>query len=296
MAGWIRLGRILEAAGGPLERSHVMLPTTLVLPDRVRVYFASCDDDLRGRIFAAEFALEPPFPLICRWREPVMDLGPAGDFDCDGVNPSQVVLADDGLGLLYIGWRRGPADEPYRLLAGLAGSDDGGRTFRSQGCLLPPVEGERLFRTAPRLVPQGQGWRLLYIGGDRFIDGPDGKRLPLYSLMTLSSHDPFVWEGRGEVLAAPDRAAGEIGFGRPVLDQGRLMVSVRTALGYELMQANLETKALEPVFQPPFEPWESRMRCFGAPCRVGGYELLFYNGDGFGRTGLGLAYRPIASS
>jgi hypothetical protein len=34
------------------------------------------------------------------------------------------------------------------------------------------------------------------------------------------------------------------------------------------------------------------MVCFGAPCQVGAQELLFYNGNQFGRTGFGLASRP----
>ena len=28
----------------------------------------------------------------------------------------------------------------------------------------------------------------------------------------------------------------------------------------------------------------AQMTCFGAPCVVGPYELLFYNGNGYGRT------------
>ena len=34
------------------------------------------------------------------------------------------------------------------------------------------------------------------------------------------------------------------------------------------------------------------MTCFGAPCRVGEFEYLFYNGNQFGRSGFGVARRP----
>jgi hypothetical protein len=299
-SGWIRLGRVLQAAGGPHERSHVMLPTPLVLDDRVRVYFASCDDDMRGRIFAAEFERKPPFAVIGRWREPALDIGSGGAFDRDGVNPSQVIEIDGRLVLLYIGWRRGDPETPYALIAGLAVSTDGGHSFTSEGPLLAPREGESLFRTAPFMVREPGGWRLLYIGGDRFITDAAGTRLPIYSLMDLHSNDPLNWPGPGRELIAPNLAAGQIGFGRPVLCGARLMVSVRTAAGYELVEGDdpattSDRAPLTPVFTSPFETWESQMRCFGAPCLVGDYELLFYNGDGFGRTGLGLAYRPIAS-
>ncbi len=117
-APWRKLGRVLGASGAPLSRSHVMLPTPYVMADRVRVFYASCDDDLRGRIFFADFEPEPPFALMAVSPEPVFDVGPAGAFDCDGVNPSQIIETPDALTLLYIGWRRGPASRVYGVSAG----------------------------------------------------------------------------------------------------------------------------------------------------------------------------------
>ena len=36
------------------------------------------------------------------------------------------------------------------------------------------------------------------------------------------------------------------------------------------------------------------MTCFGAPLTVDKRELLFYNGNQFGRTGFGIAWREAA--
>jgi hypothetical protein len=296
---WRKLGRVLQAAGGPLSRSHVMLPTPWVMADRVRVFFASCDDEMRGRIYFADFAREPPFALMAVSPDPVFDVGPAGAFDCDGVNPSQIIESEDGLALLYIGWRRGPADEPYTLFAGLAHSGDQGQSFtRNPEPFLPPRPGERLFRTAPFIHRDPGGYRLLYIGGDAFLDGEGGRRTPVYSLMELRSDSPWVWDGAARVLMAPDLDAGEVGFGRPVITpDDRLMISLRTHAGYRLVETDLKfdpltQPPLTPVVPSPFEPWEAGMTCFGAPCVVGANELLFYNGDGYGRSGMGLAWRP----
>jgi hypothetical protein len=298
-APWRKLGRVLEASGALLSRSHVMLPTPHVMTDRVRVFYASCDAELRGRIFFADFEPAPPFALMAVSPEPVFGVGAAGAFDCDGVNPSQVIETEDGLALLYIGWRRGPSDEPYTLFAGLAASGDQGRSFtRNPEPLLPPRPGERLFRTAPFIHRDGQGYRLHYIGGDLFIDGEGGRRTPVYSLMEQRSAGLWDWSGPARVLMAPDVEAGEVGFGRPVITpDGRLMVSLRTHAGYQLVETDLEfdprtRPPLTPVIPPPFEAWEAGMTCFGAPCAVGPNELLFYNGDGYGRTGMGLAWRP----
>lgn len=305
MAGpWRKLGRVLEAAGTPLSRSHAMLPTPWVMPDRVRVFYASCDADLRGRIFFADFAREPPFARMQVAAEPVLDVGPPGAFDADGVNPSQALELDGRLALVYIGWRRGPADEPYTLFGGLAVSgDDGLSLTRLKAPLLPPRTGERLFRTAPFIDRDGDGWRMLYIGGDRFVTGADGKRLPVYSLMETRSDSLLDWDGPSRVLMAPEVEAGELGFGRPVVAPDaaggqRLLVSLRTRAGYALTETPMGfdpavRPPLTPVIPAPFEPWEADMTCFGAPCVVGEHELLFYNGNGYGSSGLGLAWRPL---
>src|SRR5579862_7897590 len=140
---WRKLGRVLEASGAPLSRSHAMLPTPLVMADRVRVFYASCDAEMRGRVFFADFEPVPPFRLMGRSAEPVLDVGPPGAFDADGANPSQAFETGGRLALLYIGWRRGPPQKPYTLFAAVAFSDDQGERFeRATAPLLPPREGE----------------------------------------------------------------------------------------------------------------------------------------------------------
>jgi len=304
MEAWRPLGRILRAAGGPLGATHAMLPTPFVMADRIRVFFASCDGAMRGRVFFADFACEPPFSLMQTSSHPVLDVGGPDAFDRDGVNPSQVVRLDGRLALFYIGWRRGPPAAPYTLTAGTAFSDDDGLTFtKAPAPLLPLRPSESLFRTAPFLTSSGGRHTLLYIGGDRFTVDPSGKRLPVYSLMRLISSDPLCWMGAGETLLSPYRPSGEIGFGRPILtgpdDAPRLMLSIRTTQGYALVEAPFGDMTERPRFKPVLthapDPWEAGMQCFGAVCRCGAWELLFYNGDGFGRTGMGLAVRPAES-
>lgn len=295
---------MLEASGAPLSRSHVMLPTPMVMADRVRVYYASCDADLRGRIFCVDFAPEPPFRLIESYSAPVLDIGPPGQFDCDGVNPCQIIELGDRLGLLYIGWQRGPAERPYTLFGALAVSVDQGKGFTRMHPpqILAPRQGEVQFRTAPFLDRDEQGYRLLYIGGEGFTPGDAGKAAPVYSLMEMRCASPLDWSGPARPLMTPDLQAGELGFGRPVVfeEDGvrKLMISLRTRSGYSLVQTEADFEPgprppLTPVLQPPFEDWESQMTCFGAPCIVGDNQLLFYNGDGYGSSGLGLAWRPL---
>lgn len=303
--GWERRGLVFAAPGNGFARSHAMLPTPLVLSDRIRVYVACCDEDLRGRIFRVDLDRDDPRRVIEFEPAPVLDLGPTGAFDEHGVNPSQIIARDGRLLLYYIGWQRISADVPYTLFAGLALSDDGGLSFcrRGSGQILQALPGERFFRTAPFVFPDGSGWRMLYIGGGEFFDGVAGKRLPTYSLRETFSADGYRWDlPAASCLIAPDRARGEIGWGRPVLwqeDHGTsLIISRRAETGYTLRQATVDRETLywSTLLSDATEEWEASMTCFGAPCRAGDWEYLFYNGNQFGRYGFGLARRPAQDS
>ena len=299
MAGWEKLGLVLKASGTRLSQSHAMLPTPFVMHDRIRVYFASCDGDLRGRVFRADVSLHDPRQIIEIDSEPVLDLGAPGDFDADGVNPSQVIERDGKLYLYYIGWQRLPrADVPYTLLTGIAISSDGGRRFHRLSNLpaLSPLPTEELFRTAPHVFYAGTEWVMLYIGGGSFIRSSAGRLLPTYDLRIITSRDGIGWPGSGKTLLSPRRESGEIGFGRPTLWHNSagaaLFISVRTSSGYSLVTLeNASEVQRRELLGRSVGGWDSEMVCFGAPCITGPCEYLFYNGNQFGRSGFGVARR-----
>lgn len=305
---WRKLGLAFAPPGRGRMTSHAMLPTPVVLEDRIRVLFASCDEHLRGRVYAADFDRAPPFRLMRVSHDPVLDLGDRGAFDADGVNPCHVVERDGDWYLYYIGWRRHSAEVPYTLFAGLAVSTDRGASFTRLGSepILPPRPGERYFRTAPFVRREGSRFEMFYIGGNDFFASDSGKLLPIYALKHHFSPDGVTWTESSQTLLAPDPAAGEIGFGRPYLWESPetgpvLMISVRTVAGYRLAElpisrAPLESSRLRPVIAGGPDAWDSEMTCFGAPCRVDEHELLFYNGNGMGRSGFGYAVRTALRS
>jgi hypothetical protein len=304
MKGWHKLGLSVAAPGDGLMASHASLPTPLRLKDRIRVYFSACDADLRGRIFYAD--LEPTFPFRVMHisRTPVLDIGPAGTFDADGVNPSQILERDGKLFLYYVGWQRISNDIPYTLLGGLAVSTDGGASFtRVQDTpLLPPTAEESYFRTVPFVWWEDGQWQMLYIGGGEFFTGPGGKRLPRYALRHTQSPHGWNWTGTSRALLEPNPGLGQIGFGRPVVTRkagsaAELMLSVRTVNGYTLrsgpfsLQKAIDPSDLRELLPLGQEGWDSEMTCFGVRLEIDGGELLLYNGNQFGRSGFGLAWR-----
>jgi hypothetical protein len=300
--GWERRGLVYAPPGTGNLRSHGMLPTPFLMSDRIRVFFAACDELLRGRIYYIDVDRSDPRQVIGVSDSPVLDIGSAGSFDEHGVNPSQILVRDGKLFLYYIGWERISESVPYTLFAGLCISDDLGQSFRRHGIgqILHPTPVERYFRTAPFVFEGEDGWEMLYVGGGTFFDGEKGKRLPIYSLCLTHSMDGYVWEDvAASPILSPERSRGEIGFGRPVLwrEQGRasLIISVRTEQGYELRSISNSPAGLRqiPVLDRDAGDWEVSMTCFGSACVVDGWEYLFYNGNQFGRSGFGLARREL---
>ena len=196
MRDWQKLGLALAPPGTGLMQTHAMVPTPLLLPDRIRVFFTACDETVRGRIYFADFSREFPYRLLHLETKPVLDLGEPGAFDADSVNPGHIVVRDGRLYLYYIGWQRISTEIPYTLLVGLAASEDNGLSFQRMATtpILAPTAEERYFRTAPYVWHEAGEWKMLYVGGGEFLTDEQGKRVPLYVLKANVVHR---WAGLG---------------------------------------------------------------------------------------------------
>ena len=295
---WRKLGLVVAPQlGDPLRQSHAMLPTPILLGETLRVYFASCDSELRGRVFYADLDRRDPTIVRSMSESPVLDVGEPGCFDVDGVNPCSIVAWKNKFYLYYVGYQRLPS-VPYTLFTGLAVSDDAGESFRRVRTepLLGHTNDERYFRTAAFVRADGDGWRLWYIGGDDWLN-ESGKALPIYSLKHFRSDTLFDWPSSPEVLIKPDLSAGEIGFGRPWVtqrsDRYEILLSIRRRTGYQLVTGHsldgLRWTLEGPALETGPDAWDCEMVCYGATIDVDDRRYLFYNGNQFGRSGFGVA-------
>ncbi len=300
---WRRLGRIWAPDGTlPWARAHAMLPTPLPLPDgRLRVLLACTDAQTVSRIGWVDLDGDDPRRVVGWAREPVLDIGAPGRFDDNGVNPCSVLALPDGrVRLWYVGYQL-QRQVPYTLFTGVAEAERPDGPFRRlrEVPVLDRAEGEPFFRTAPCVMPQpGGGFACWYIGGGEFHE-VEGRMQPRYALRHATSADGLAWSAPGRVLMEP--GPGELGFGRPWLvpeGQGwRLWYSVRGPKGYGLGTAvspdglRWERRDAEAGLAPAPGEWDGEMVCYAAVTRIGGTEYMLYNGNGYGRTGLGLAVR-----
>ncbi len=297
MQRWRRLGRVV----GPDRQglSSAMLPTPLLLHDgRLRLYYGAVDASAVSRIADLEIELRQPTVAVSVATETVLDIGAPGSFDDNGVVPCGLLRRDPEIHLYYSGFQK-QTRIPYTMLTGLATSADGGRIFQrtSRTPLLERSPGEPFFRTAAWLLPEPPGWRMWYVGGGGWVEH-GGRLLPSYSLRTAVSLDGRTWPPAGEVCLEPE-GGEEIGFGRPCVlregDRYRMWYSIRSRRGYRLGYAESADgqrwRRLDALLDlgPPLAGFDDEMTCYSAVVRSGGDLLMYYNGNGYGRTGIGVA-------
>jgi len=283
------------------SKTHAMVPTPLLLDERtLRVYFTACDADGRGRPGFVELDARDPRRIVRDAVGPLMDVGEPGAFDQDGVLACSLVPGD-ALRVYYVGFERGTSAR-YRLMTGLAESSDGGETFVRvrHTPVLDRTDAERLFRGGPFALREEGRHRLWYAAGSGWTRVGE-RDLPVYELRYAESADGISWPAEGApVLQEAGADPDEHGFGRPWVvrdaDVYRLFFSVRRKslgayrLGYaESPDGRRWRRRHDLGLDVSADGWDSEAVTYAAIVDAGGSRYCFYNGNGFGRAGFGVA-------
>jgi hypothetical protein len=301
---WKKLGLVYGPDGSmPWAMSHAMIPTPVRMNDSViRVYVTFCDANGIGRPGYVDVAAHDPCKVLDVSQHPLLQLGKPGTFDENGLLACAVTdLGAGRMYMYYVGFELGTKIR-YRLLTGLATSEDGGNTFSrySPTPVLERSATEIYFRCGPYCLHGPQRYRLWYVAGSEWI-ALDGKSMPVYDIRYAESSDGIHWPDKGEVqiaITGPD----EHGFGRPCVIPKpgggyRMFYSVRRrSLGaYRLGYAEsadghawqrMDDKLNLDVTAGSFD---SDAIMYAAPIMVDNRLYVFYNGNGFGRDGFAVA-------
>jgi hypothetical protein len=186
--------------------THMQVPTPILLNSGlIRVYFAFRDRSGRSHTSFLEVDPEDNFEVTYNHQKSVIELGKLGTFDADGVMVNQVInLEGFGLLLLYTGWSRG-TDVPYKTMAGVAASQDGGVTFErvSKGPLLGIDSRDPYFTNTPYLLKLDSGdFNLFYGSGIDWIR-VGNKLEPQYQIKIATSRNLNSWVKNDEFIVEP---------------------------------------------------------------------------------------------
>jgi hypothetical protein len=295
---WRKLGLLFDPAvhRAPWFVSHAALPVVQARGDRHRVYFSGRDD--RGRAHVGWFEADlHEGRVLAVSPEPVLSPGALGAFDDSGVTSSCLVEQGGRLWLHYTGWSLG-VTVPFYLFAGVAVSDDGGDSFRrlSGAPLLERSAVDPLLTASAWIERDGDRWHMWYVSASGWRMH-EGKPRHDYHVRHASSPDGLTWRREGHV-AIDYAGPGEHAFGRPCVrrdgDTWRMWYSVRGeryVIGVAESADGVRWTRRDDVvgIAPSESGWDADMIEYPCVVDVAGRRLMLYNGNDYGRSGIGWA-------
>lgn len=285
--------------------SHACVPTALVLPDsRIRIYFAPRNSKGQSIPTYIEVSGDDPSKVLYVHDKPILPLGKIGTFDDGGIMPCSVVETEGKIYLYYVGWNPS-VSVPYRNAVGLAVSEDGGRSFNRlfDGPVVDRNKQEPYFTASPFAYKSEDCWHLWYASSTGFVI-VDGKPEPIYVIKYASSKDGINWE-RNNITCIEPKSELEANARPTVIKEDDLFKmwfcyrdshNYRDGVGsYKIGYAESydgvawNRKDEEAGITLSETGWDSRMQTYPSVVHYEDKKYLFYNGNGFGKTGIGWA-------
>lgn len=303
---WRKVGRIFD----PIEhrtwvRSHAQVPTVLVLSDRVRIFYADRTEANKSFMTWIDVDRVDPLRVVGARESSIMDFGVQGMFDDEGMMPGDTIRnADGSLWMYYTGWNQG-VTIPYRNSIGLAVSLDDGNTFQRMftGPVLDRIAREPLMAVTPFVLREDNLIRMWYVSGTQWV-AIEGKLEPVYVIRYAESVDGISWERPGGIVVEQKHEL-EAHAHPSVLKIGdtyHMWFCYRDSrdyrdgsgayrIGYAFSMDGYAWHRDDSACGLDVSPagWDSSMTCYPYVTNFDGTTYMFYNGNSFGRTGIGYA-------
>ena len=278
--------------------SHAALPVVDACMDGYRIYFSS--RDTRGRAQIGYFETDSDFQRVKRVSEhPVVTLGSLGTFDDSGVTTSWIVTHDEKKYHYYSGWTLGTS-VPFYFFVGLAISEDGGQTYHrvSSAPILERNSVDPYLTASPCVLVEDGTWRMWYVSATGW-DLHEGKPRHHYHIKYCESVDGINWRRDG-VVCIDYQSPDEYAIARPcvIRENGlyKMWYSYRGEayrIGYAESKDGLSwvRKDDESGINVSESGWDSEMVAYPYVFQSHNKQYMLYNGNGYGKTGIGLAIR-----
>jgi sucrose-6-phosphate hydrolase SacC (GH32 family) len=311
---WSKLGKVFDPTQHALPNncfSFAQSPQTLVLDDRVRIYFSTRERDSIGKYLSHVAFVDFDLSLtsvIGVSKTTVVELGKLGCFDEHGIFPVNI-MRDESRVLAYTtGWNRKVSVSADASI-GLAISHDNGLTFEKygDGPIMAATLNEPFLVGDAFVASYGNIFHMWYIFGMRWIkftesESPDR----VYKIAHALSEDGVNWRRNGQAII-PDKLNADECQALPTVFQRNgayhMYFCYRQAHGfrresnsaYRLGYAYstdlinwVRNDALAGI-DVSEAGWDSQMQCYPHTFELEGKIFMLYNGNEFGRHGFGLA-------
>lgn len=304
--GWKKLGLIFDLKEHNIEwiKSHAILPTPLLLEDRIRVYFSARSKQGQSCISFVDLKRDNPEEIIYVHDRPILEKGRLGTFDDCGVLATCVIRHDEAIYLYYNGYNvRNTV--PWSNAIGLAVSNDEGMSFKRmfEGAVIDRNAEEPYFAVSPCIIKEGEIWHAWYTSGIGWIiinNIPE----PLYVIKYANSADGIFWK-RDNITCIPQMNPQEATARPSVIKENGKYHMWFTYRGSQDFRDGIDSYRIgyaetdDPLhwvrddsqsgLVHDDQEWDAKMQAYPAILKIGDKKYLFYNGNGFGAAGFGCA-------
>lgn len=313
MFKWKKLGKVFDPRDLKVKswmHEFAQSPSVVIADSYARVFFCSRPaPGADGQYVSHVSYIDVDRDNLLRVRRvcdrPVLMLGNHGTFDEFGTYPVSVIRDGNTLRAYYAGWTRCES-VPFNAAIGLAISHDGGESFErlGDGPVLSYSPDEPFLLGSPRIRRFGQHWQLWYVAGKEWLmEG--GKPEPIYKIRMASSVDGIEWVKHGQDLI-PDKLGSHECQACPDVTyrNGRyhMFFSYRDIRNYKSREGGYRIGYASSVDMVNWHRhdelvdigvseagWDSEMVNYPHVFELDGETYMFYQGNGMGRAGFGLA-------
>jgi len=292
--------------------SYAQIPIAEELEEnKLRLYFGTRDSHNRTSTTFIEVETANPKNVLYVHDRPVLSPGKLGCFDDSGAMPSWIVNYEEKKYLYYIGWNIG-VTVPYRNSIGIAVSEDGGFSFNRlyEGPIMDRTPLEPYLCATPCILIENGLWRMWYLSGVAWKIHSEGPE-PYYNIKYAESNDGINWKREGRVCI-DFKTSNEGGIARPsVLKDGkiyRMWYSYRAGSNYRTNSSDSYrigyAESLDGLVWNRKDDqvgidvsklgWDSQMIGYPFVININDRKHMFYNGNGFGKSGVGYAVYDVS--
>jgi len=298
MINWKKKGLLFKPdSNKSWMRTHTMTPRALHLNDNLfRVFFSGRNDLNQSNIGYVDIEVDSKnkeIKVLSFPENSALGPGELGCFDDSGVTPSCLVNVGEKTFLYYIGWRA-RSTVRMELVGGLAISDNKTDFKRySKAPILNKTDKEPInILTAPFVMKDDNLFKMWYVSGIRWVN-PD---LPQYDIKYAESKDGIQWNQTGKV--AIPLIGDENALATPFVIKEdniyKMWYSYKKdyyRIGYAESSdgINWERKDSESGISVSEKGWDSEMIGFASIFEFEGIKYMLYNGNEYGKNGVGYA-------
>lgn len=280
--------------------SHAANPFAVKMKEAIhRVYFTCRDKDSRSHIGYVDIDFSGAFKVLNISHEPVVAPGEAGMFDDSGTAMGYYIEINALPHIYYLGWNL-KVTVPWLNSIGLARYNEGKKAFEkvSRAPVLDRSNEDPFTISYPSILFRDGKYRMWY--GSNLKWGKQQHEMQ-HVIKYAESDDGINWL-RNDRICINLEHPGEYALSKPYVieEKGKykMWYSYRAngtittyRIGYAESDNGLDWNRMDDMagIDVSSEGWDSEMICYPCVFDHEGKRYMLYNGNGYGRTGFGLA-------